>query len=79
MHVQVVIKARVSTMGAYFSDSLDSELKIYMALNAQGPLDGIPCLYSAGVWHQQLLAGQQLLKGQQLLARHFLLLHLLHI
>jgi hypothetical protein len=48
MHAQVVIKARVSTSGTEFSESLKHELNIYMALNEQGPLDGIPCLYSAG-------------------------------
>ncbi|WIA09025.1 hypothetical protein OEZ85_008439 [Tetradesmus obliquus] len=47
--LQVVIKARVSTSGTNFSDSVRGELNVYMGLNAQGQMEGIPCLYSAGV------------------------------
>lgn len=55
--MQVVIKARVSTSGTNFSDSLRGELNVYMGLNAQGQMEGIPCLYSAGARQQLLLAG----------------------
>jgi hypothetical protein len=62
--VQVVIKARVSTTGQNFSDSLRGEVNVYMALNAQGQQEGIPCLYSAGASRQQLLlAGQLVLQA----------------
>jgi hypothetical protein len=61
---QVVIKARVSTSGTGFSESLKSELNVYMALNAQGHHQGIPCLYSAGRAAAQQCAGQELLAGQ---------------